>query len=63
MNINKEVKEHLKLSFIHGKYSKVLLHKLLLIKSLEICNLAEEKDNFNLSMEKYKLEVKLEKLK
>lgn len=63
MDISKELKEHLKLSFLYGRHSKVLLHKLLLIKSLEICKLAEEKDNYNLSVEKYKLEVKLKKFK
>lgn len=62
MDITKDIKKHLNLSFIKGDYNKQLLHKLLLIKSLEICNLAEENESFGLSMNKYKILDLLNKL-
>lgn len=60
MKIKKDIKNHLEESFIRGSYSKTLLHKLIVIKSLEICNLAESKGSFELSLNKYRLETLLE---
>lgn len=61
--ITKDIKNHLEVSCIHGKYNKTLLHKLILIKSLEICNLAELKGSYELSFYKYKIEEILKSIK
>lgn len=61
--INKDVQKHLEMSYVEGKYNKTLLGKLLMIKSLEICNLAEQKGLYIFSLDKYKIEDSLNKLK